>query len=80
MGSFALSLEQWQGALAELERVIARLNRARTHQLAAINHLSALRQPTTRMLGLLRATEEYLACLHETRQVLLKQEPPSDLR
>jgi hypothetical protein len=80
MGSFALSLEQRQGALAELERVIARLNRARTHQLAAINRLSAGRQPTTRMLGLLRTTEEYLACLHEARQVLLKQEPPSDLR
>jgi hypothetical protein len=51
MGSFALSLEQRQGALAELERVIARLNRARTHQLAAINRLSAGRQPTTRMLN-----------------------------
>jgi len=80
MGSFALSLEQRQGALAELERVIARLNRARTHQLAAINRLSAGRQPATRMLGLLRMTEEYLACLHKTQQVLLTGEPPSDLR
>ncbi len=75
----ALSPEQRQGALAELERVIARLNRARVNQLAAINRLAADCQPATRMLGLLHATEKHLACLHEARQMLLAQEQPPDL-
>jgi hypothetical protein len=75
----ALSPMQRQGALVELERVIVWLIRARANQLAAINRLTAVRQPTTRMLGLLHATEEHLACLHEARQMLLVQEQPPDL-
>ena len=74
-----LSPEQRQGALVELERVIARLNRARANQLAAINRLVAVRQPATRILGLLHATEKHLTCLQEIRQVLLAQEQPPDL-
>jgi hypothetical protein len=37
------------------------------------------RQPATRMLGLLHATEKHLACLYEARQMLLAQEQPPDL-
>jgi hypothetical protein len=53
-----LSPEQRQGALAELERVIARLNRALANQFAAIDRLAEGSQPATRMLGLLHTTEE----------------------
>jgi hypothetical protein len=74
-----LSPEQRQGALVELERVIARLNRARANQLAAIHRLAAVHQPAARMLGLLHATEKHLACLYKARQVLLAQEQPPDL-
>lgn len=74
----ALPPKQQQAALAELERVIARLKRTRASQLAAINRLAQGQEPATRLLALLHATEQHLTCLHEIRQALLARDQPED--
>ena len=58
-------------AAAELDTVIVQVERARREQLAA-----AGRDPA-RVHALLRLTEDYLACLHQSRRILLWELPPA---
>lgn len=57
-------------AVAELDGVIGRVEQARRGQLAAAARLAAAGDPAP-IRDLLRLTDEYLACLRETRRVAL---------
>ena len=59
-------------AAAELDATIRQVERARREQLAA-----AGRDPA-RVRALLRLTEDYLACLRQSRAVLLWELPPEE--
>jgi len=59
-------------AAAELDAAIGQVERARREQLAA-----AGRDPA-RVHALLRLTEDYLACLRQSRAILLWELPPEE--
>jgi uncharacterized protein YecE (DUF72 family) len=67
-------------ALTELDAKIAAIEEKRRELSAAIVRLSAAREDVAQLRALLRLTEDYLACLRQSRGILLWQLPPdSDL-
>ena len=64
--------------VAELDAAISQVERARREQLAAAARLVAAGQDLARVRALLRVTEDYLACLRQSRAVLLWELPPEE--
>ena len=60
-------------AAAELDAAIRQVERARLEQLAEAARLAAAGRDPAR--ALLRLTEDYLACLHQSRAILLWELP-----
>ena len=67
-------------AAAELDTVIAQVERARREQLAAAVRLAASRGDPAPVRALLRLTEDYLACLRQSRAILLWELPQDEPR
>jgi hypothetical protein len=67
-------------ALAELEATIGCVEEKRQELLAVIIRLSAAREDTAQLRALMRLSEDYLACLRQSCDILLWQLPQdSDL-
>jgi hypothetical protein len=67
-------------ALTELDAKITAIEEKRRELSAAIVRLSAVREDIAQLRALLRLTEDYLACLRQSRGILLWQLPQdSDL-
>ena len=64
--------------VAELDAAISRVERARREQLAAVARLVAAGQDPAPLHALLRLTEDYLACLRQSRAVLLWELPQTE--
>jgi hypothetical protein len=62
-------------ALGELDATISRIERARREQLALAARLAAAGEDPAPIRALLRLTDDYLACLRESRVVLLWKLP-----
>jgi hypothetical protein len=62
-------------ALAELDAAIGRVEEQRREQLAAATQLAASGRNATQLRALLRLTEDYLACLRQSRAILLWKLP-----
>ena len=65
-------------AVAELDATIERVEKRRREQLAAAARLAAAGENATPVRALLRLTEDYLACLRQSRRVLLWEMPPEE--
>ena len=61
--------------VAELDTAIRRVERARREQLAAAARLAAAGRDPAPVRALLRLTEDYLACLRQSRAILLWELP-----
>ena len=66
--------------VAELDAAIRQLERARREQLAAAARLAAAGRDPAPVRALLRLTEDYLACLRQSRAVLLWELPGEGAR
>ena len=62
-------------AVAELDATIGQVERARREQLAEAARLAASGRDPARVHALLRLTEDYLACLRQSRAILLWELP-----
>jgi len=62
-------------AVAELDATIECIEEQRRGQLAAVARLGAAGEDATKLHALLRLTEDYLACLHQSRDILLWELP-----
>jgi len=62
-------------AAAELDAAIRQVERARLEQLAEAARLAAAGRDPAPVRALLRLTEDYLACLHQSRAILLWELP-----
>src|SRR3954470_22683743 len=62
-------------AAAELDAAIGQVERARREQLAEATRLAASGRDPARVHALLRLTEDYLACLRQSRAILLWELP-----
>jgi hypothetical protein len=62
-------------AAAELDAAIRQVERARREQLAAAARLAATGGDAAPVRALLRLTEDYLACLRQSRAILLWELP-----
>jgi hypothetical protein len=67
-------------AVAELDATIERIDEQRRGQLAAVARLGATGEDATKLHALLRLTEDYLACLHQSRDILLWELPREERR
>ena len=67
-------------AVAELDAAIRRVERARREQLAAAARLAAGGGDPAPVRSLLRITEDYLACLRQSRAILLWELPQDEPR
>ena len=67
-------------AAAELDAAIRQVERARLEQLAAAARLAAAGRDPAPVRALLRLTEDYLACLHQSRAILLWELPREEPR
>ena len=65
-------------AAAELDAAIRQVERARREQLAAAARLAASGRDPAPVHALLRLTEDYLACLRQSRRILLWELPPEE--
>jgi hypothetical protein len=65
-------------AAAELDAAIGRVERARREQLAEAARLAASGRDPAPVHALLRLTEDYLACLRQSRRILLWELPPEE--
>ena len=63
-------------AAAELDAAIGQVERARLEQLAEAARLAAAGRDPAPVRALLRLTEDYLACLRQSRRILLWELPP----
>src|SRR5690242_8172401 len=70
---------QWR-AVAELEATIGRVEQQRREQLAAAARAAAAGRDPAPLRALLRLTEDYLACLRQSRRVLRWELPPAEPR
>jgi hypothetical protein len=66
--------------VAELDAAIRQLERARREQLAAAARLAASGGDTAPVRAVLRLTEDYLACLRQSRAVLVWELPRQEDR
>ena len=64
--------------VAELDTAIRQVERARLEQVAEAARLAAAGQDPARVRALLRLTEDYLACLRQSRAVLLWELPAEE--
>ena len=62
-------------AAAELDAAIGQVERARREQLAEAARLAASGRDPARVHALLRLTEDYLACLRQSRAILFWELP-----
>ena len=67
-------------AAAELDAAIRQVERARREQLAAAARLVASGRDPAPVRALLRLTEDYLACLRQSRAILLWELPQDEPR
>ena len=65
-------------AVAELDAAIRQVERARLDQLAEAARLAAGGGDPAPVRALLRLTEDYLACLRQSRGILLWELPPEE--
>jgi hypothetical protein len=67
-------------AVAELDATIGRIEEQRREQLAWAVRLSAAGEDASPLYALLRLTEDYLACLRQSRNLLLWEVSPEEPR
>jgi len=67
-------------AMAELDAAIGQVERARREQLAAAARLAASGEEPAPVRAVLRLTEDYLACLRQSRAILLWELPQDPTR
>ena len=65
-------------AAAEQDAAIRQVERARLEQLAEAARLAAAGRDPAPVWALLRLTEDYLACLRQSRRILLWELPPEE--
>ena len=65
-------------AAAELDATIGRVEEQRREQLAAAARLTTMGGDPAPVRALLRVTEDYLACLRQSRRILLWELPPEE--
>ena len=65
-------------AVAELDATIGRVEEQRREQLAEAARLAASGRDPAPVRALLRLTDDYLACLRQSRRILLWELPPEE--